>query len=404
MNNNTIHILYMKTNKLYFSALLAVGMAVTGCSSDEPAKLLGVVPEMPLTEVQSRTAGEVANINESLFIGSNRAAEADENVVCSPLAALQLVTMHTLLDGKMTDPLLHFLGCTDIDALNELNRQYIETLPTLDPMVSFSQDNRVWIAEEDANPEAAATLRNIYQATVFEHSKAHPADPSKFYKASIWMYIANDVKADEMETSYQCDINFSAEWAKTFDKADTRRKTFTLTDGTTVEVPIMQSEQSGRYFVNDKFQAASIDFGNGAYEAIFVLPHESGTQKLNELIDSGIDELLTSEMTSFKLNIQIPRIAIGSLYKKTDVVVKAYDEEMENLNLGHISTALTLNESGAKIIASDNIVGYIDSGTKTFSATRPFLLFIRLKQTGICVLEAKVLRPYTKEASELDRI
>lgn len=394
----------MNTNKFYLSAVLVVGMAVTGCNSDEPAKSSGVVPQLPLTEVQSRTAGEVANINESLFIGNNRSAEEGENVVCSPISALQLITMHTLVDEKTTDPLLHFLGCSNIDDLNQLNRQYIETLPSLDPMVSYQKDFRVWIAEDDANPKAASMLRDIYRASVFEHSKAHPADPSKFFPGIMWGYLHNNVIADDLETTYLCNLAFSAEWTEKFDEKATRREGFTLADGTTVTVPVMHGEQTGRYMINDSFETIALDFGNGAYEAIFVKPHEKGVKALDNLIEREVNEILTSKMDTLQLKLAIPRLALTSPYKKTDVIIKAYDSENENLKLGEISTILELNEKGAKIIGTDNLVGYISPGKKEFSATRSFLLFIRLKQTGICVLEAKVLRPYTKESSELDRI
>ena len=135
----------IKSLLIAFAALMAVMLAA--CSSDEP----GGAPEeeipepaftdLELSEAESRANAGLEEFN-TRFFQSAVAANPGKNIAVSPLgASMMLSLMANIVDDELRGRILTALGSDDLEALNTLNRRYMDVLPTLDPSVTMTIAN-----------------------------------------------------------------------------------------------------------------------------------------------------------------------------------------------------------------------------------------------------------------------
>lgn len=386
---------------------LGAGMILCGCSSDEPS---GTTPATPptieLSAAQSRAAADMEAFNLNIFRFTNSTKEPGDVVVCSPVQTLIAYSMFSYM-GQSPEVLHGLIGCDDQEALNELSHTYLTTLPTLDPKVK-NDFASLWVRPQGyINDEIEQTLRDYYGAEVMEfdpenlwneYREAFIARLSAWHEAQNcdgWFFGAlgyEKVRETVYFTNY-----FEGEWAQEFDESKTVPAKFDRLDGRTLDMQLMHNEEMpGRYMQTDTYAAAAIDLGAGAYEAIFVLPHEKTLEALNMLIDSpALEELFSAKMNSTILDISLPRT---DCYGHTILAETNPENGVKEYLASPIYSSIEFTEKGAKSTTrnatsgADNHITWLPGAT-IFTIDRPYLAFIRLKQTGICVAAAKVTIP-----------
>ncbi len=70
---------------------------------------------------------------------------------------------------------------------------------------------------------------------------------------------------------------FKGDWANKFDKKLTTKRTFTLADGKTVEVPMMSQSGHFDYLDGENFKAVSIPYANKRFSMLLFLPESKTT-------------------------------------------------------------------------------------------------------------------------------
>lgn len=113
-------------------------------------------------------------------------------------------------------------------------------------------------------------------------------------------------------------IYFESAWSDEWHINTDNKESFTLTDGTTKELPLMYNGGDS-YFENDKATAFSSRYVNGL-EFIGILPKESGEFTLESL---DIPSLLESETWDYDVSAVMPRFAFDTAFGLKDALSAA---------------------------------------------------------------------------------
>jgi serpin B len=211
-------------------------------------------------------------------------------------------------------------------------------------------------------------------------------------------------------------IYFKGDWTYQFDPNDTKDEDFTLLDGSTKQVPMMNMQDvSFPYYANEDFQAVDLAYGDSLFSMTIILPRD-GTD-----IDTIIEGLNTNQweewigqfhhtslesfrMPKFKLEYEIKLndvlTALGMGIAFNDALAdfsRMYHKEQVGLNL-FISevkhkTFIEVNEEGTEAAAVTSVEMAYTSVGPYMIVNRPFIFAIRERFSGTILFIGKIVDP-----------
>jgi serpin B len=195
-------------------------------------------------------------------------------------------------------------------------------------------------------------------------------------------------------------LYFKGVWQYQFDKTLTQNETFHNFDGTQTQVPMMNETISANYFANTQFEVVELPYGNGAFSMVVVLPKNgvSVDDVINSFTPDTWQTLLSSMNTVDKITVKLPRFKTE--YKRKlndDLKALGMTSMFSNANLSEINpdedlyvsmvlqkTFAEVNEEGTEA-AAVTVIGIETTSVPeplVFEANRPFLYFIKERNTG----------------------
>ncbi|MCH5222274.1 MAG: hypothetical protein J1F05_08145 [Muribaculaceae bacterium] len=274
----------------HFIYSLLIGFAVMSCSeggaAGDPEEIEPpeVVEEevVEFTESDNVIAGQMKSFNVEFFKAVNKVAKEDENVLVSPLSASILLSMLANATNQETSAeILDVLGCKDLNALNVLSHKYLTLLPEIDGTTTMCFANSVWYQKGySLNTTFQKVLADYFDAETFSR-QLQTNDPVVIKEVNDWVSdktegLIPSIIKDLPETSLAIFINaqyFKGAWANPFDADETEKKEFYGVDDTTT-VDMMYKSGMQHYCETDLYKGVMMEFGNGAFEAVMILPNE----------------------------------------------------------------------------------------------------------------------------------
>jgi serine protease inhibitor len=262
---------------------LAAGLGVGACGEGPTA------PE-PITQLPR----DLSSVEAQVIDGSNafafdllrevRAANPDSaNTFLSPLSASMALGMAaTGAGGDTWTQMRDALGFAGLDetAINEAYRDLAALLLDLDPAVEFGLGNAAWVDEVTLLPDYVDRLETYFGAEVGELDFD---DPGAADVMNAWVDDVTNGRISKLLDQADPDavlylinaIYFKADWVSRFDEDRTRDATFSLADGGTATVDMMEGELGYRTLNAgrpDLVQAVELPYGGDAFAAVAVLP------------------------------------------------------------------------------------------------------------------------------------
>lgn len=248
-------------------------------------------------------------------------------------------------------------------------------------------------------PEAA---RSSINSTIADDTKKHITDllPLGSITPTTRLVLTNA-------------IYFKGKWATTIDPSNTKKRDFTLSDGSTIQCPTMYTQAEYPLYQGNDYQALQMDYQGNTLSLLIMLPNEGTTlqqleQRLSpELYQATLDGLSTDGkvkvyLPKFKINTSITLkqtlcnmgmpiafgggadfsgmsgakdLCIGNVYHK------AFIEVSEEGTTAAAATAATMIRKSAM------------ERNKIFRADRPFLFVLKDNASGTILFMGKVERP-----------
>jgi serpin B len=212
-------------------------------------------------------------------------------------------------------------------------------------------------------------------------------------------------------------IYFYGSWMFSFEESNTMDDTFTLLDGSTVIVPMMNQVHSFPYLEGDGFQAVEIPYYGQDTAMLIILPDAGNFDDFQDSLDTQQFDAIRESFGYQELNLFLPRFEFEtnvslSSYLKAMGMTDAYDDQ-----LADFSGMYHRDQAGQNLFITDALhkayIGVDESGTEAAAATaiimgvtsapigpppelridRPFIYAIYDRETGSILFLGQVMNP-----------
>lgn len=224
--------------------------------------------------------------------------DEDGNIFVSPTSLfIALAMIYNGADGetkKEMEKVLHLQGLNP-DDLNKANASLMTKLNEKTDQIQLSIANSMWLNEKyDFQDDFASKNQNYFNAKLEEFDITDPQTPKMI---NDWVKQETNGKIDKIIENKLSDdlvailmnaIYFKGNWSHPFDASLTEERSFTIEDGSTKELSLMELHADLFYMENDLFQAVSLPYGEEESMSMKVfLPKESvGIEELERKVTS----------------------------------------------------------------------------------------------------------------------
>ncbi len=290
------------------------------------------------------------------------------------------------------------------------------SLQNVDPNVQVLIANSLWAQQGFfLKPEFLQTNQEYYQANVTELDLINPQSLSII---NNWVSQKTQGKIEKIVDKIRPDevlflinaIYFKGNWKTPFDKSKTANKTFSLSDGSSKQHPMMCQTAVYGYYETDKFEAVSLPYGKeGSLSMYIFLP------RLNSNLETFLQQLTPENWNKWmqefrKTNciIEIPRfkmeykvelkstliaLGMGGIFdiSKADFSRMTTDNNVAVDSVKH-KTFVEVNEEGTEAAAVTSIE--LPRGLSfQMNVNRPFFCAIRDHTTGTILFMGTIVDP-----------
>lgn len=302
-----------------------------------------------LKNTEATEKEDVVSVEDSLWHFSYALFDQNieqKNPVLSPVSAYLALGMVEL--GAKEDTLTEFELVLGKDA-QEISKNLLEIMPTW--LQDTKGDNALELANSawlDTDLEAEQTWLNdvgsLYMAEIFQtelSSNAARKDINDWVEKHTHSLIKNFLTKNLEATTQMVLCNtvyFKGEWKHKFDEPQTRKRTFSLEDGTTKEVEMMQGKEWNLpYFQSEDAQGVILKYRDGSMGLVALKPENGKTvremyenltqQKLEALLDDAKETLVNIRLPKFEIEMDVK---LNESLKQMGLQ-KVFDENMANL-------------------------------------------------------------------------
>jgi serpin B len=206
-------------------------------------------------------------------------------------------------------------------------------------------------------------------------------------------------------------IYFNAAWKYPFETASTKDGTFTLSDGSTVTVPMMHNAPEMQYGEGAGYQAVSMPYDGDELSMIFLLPEQGTLADFEASLDAAKLGGIVGGMTTHQVDITMPKFKFEYELglKKTlesmgmEVAFQSGVADFTGINSQgkpYIQDVLHkafigVNEAGTEAAAATAVIIGDESAPEpaAIALDRPFLFVIRDDATGSLLFVGRVADP-----------
>ena len=401
-----------------------MGIFFTGCENnpDESTPQGEKIINNLLLNPTSETVIEATNkFGFKIFKEIHDDAKADENLFISPTSislALSMTYNGAVGETKDSIALVLQMSGIDPDELNQINKDLIAGLTTMDNMVELSIANSIWYRQDvPVKTEFKNTNQEYYDAEI---EALDFSDPATKDIINSWVEEKTNDKIKDLVSRVEPyhvmflinAIYFNGTWKKEFNKENTYTASFHVNNQKDVNVDMMQLEDTVNYAQTDLYNAIELDYGNGNYSMVVLLPGEQ--YAADEIIDNLTPESwnnLMDDMHKEKVDVHMPKFKFEYEKELNDVLIRmgmgiafglgpvdfsgiadGYDLAIDYVK--HKSF-VDVNEEGTEAAAATVVVIFESASPDEiiFNANKPFVFAIREKNTGALVFIGKVSDP-----------
>jgi serpin B len=206
-------------------------------------------------------------------------------------------------------------------------------------------------------------------------------------------------------------IYFNASWQVPFNEEATGNGTFTLLDGSQVEVDMMHQMHSFNYVQGEGYQAIELPYENGQLSMLILLPDEGRFASFEDALDSALVGEVIAGLYSQNLILSLPKFQFDSSFGLNQALSslgmqQAFTDSADfsgitgnrDLFISDVihKAYVSVNEAGTEAAAASAVI-MVASGMPsepiTLSVNRPFIFLIRDIPTGSILFVGRVVNP-----------
>ena len=401
--------------KKHNAILLMFALLFSACSSDDKGEnnvrkdiVLGI-HDIGIVNTQINSTFDMLRYFD--------ACSDEPNFMVSPLSIqFALGMLANGAQGKTLDEITTVLGCNSIGDLNTLNKRLLSELPKADKKTSLYIANSVWLNDGfNVLPSYSRSVADFYRANAATIDLSTEEAVKKINK---WCSSNTDGMIPKVISSPYTDeatfiilnaLYFKSEWQHPFKTENTVSKDFNNADGTVSKVPTMCKNENMYYFKAEKYELARMNYGNGAYAMILLLPSKdtplgealqaldsyawSAWKKDRIIRDCKLEMPKFNITTHLELDEYFKSIGLGEVYDGEKADLSAMSDRNTHLAKSEQFTTIEVDEKGTVATSVTKFVGgdtdiYFEE--VEFHIDRPFAFIIEETSTGAILFTGRI--------------
>ena len=214
-------------------------------------------------------------------------------------------------------------------------------------------------------------------------------------------------------------IYFNASWTYPFHEVDTRKYSFQLLDGGSVDVPMMRTSEDFGYAAGDGHQAVDLPYAGDELSMTVLLPDEGRFREFEESLDAALAERIIEGLWFRRVTLDLPRFEFESEFRlgetlKSMGMPDAFDSaasdfsgmdgrsclagDPECLFIREVvhKAFVSVDEAGTEAAAATAVMMQAESAPPdpvSVTVDRPFIFLIRDRETGAVLFVGRVEVP-----------
>lgn len=402
----------MKSVKIATMMLLA--MVLPACSDNDDGdgeNNLQPRVEITLTRSESVTMTKQNNLGFKMLktVMDN---STNTNVAISPYSMSQTLAMLANgAKGEVLNEIVTLLSDagTSIDEINGYYKKLNEGIAKTDKTTKIEMVNGLWAAKGIQFVPDFEKVNSTYYGAIVQSFDRY-GDVVSYYKKNTSDNISSAVAEalKNMTDEYVKDFSlnnttyFKGIWKNKFNVENTSSQPFYGETGAGVAKMMSRSLRCPLY-VGRCCEAVQLDYGNGAFSMMVVLPNEGSSvnEALAELCEDGFDAM-TCQDNAF-VALKLPRFGYEGNINMLDVLTTLGIKHLKTGNYTGINGGadvvddvnqymkVTVDEEGTVVKTSTTITGNIIAPMpdKQFEVNRPFIWVIKENTTGTILFAGK---------------
>ena len=382
------------------------------------SKAAAMTPPNNQSDVDARLVAANTKFGFNLFNTLSK-EQPNKNIFISPTSvALALSMTYNGVSGETKQEMtkvLEFTGMTP-QQINAANQALQNSFQKADPNVQVLIANSLWAQQGfSLKPEFMQTNQKYYNANLTELDFSNPQALSII---NNWVSQKTQGKIDKIVDKISPGgvlflinaIYFKGNWQTPFDKSQTANKTFSLTDGSSKQHPMMSQKGNFGYYETDQFQAVSLPYGKeGALAMYIFLPNSNSNlptflqqltlENWNKWMQEFANRNGTIEIPRFKIEYEVELentlTALGMagfFYSSKADFSPMTDNDVAVDSVKH-KTFVEVNEEGTEAAAVTS-TGLTRSGSPfQMNVNRPFFSAIQDQSTGTILFMGTIVDP-----------
>jgi serpin B len=402
------------------SLFISLGILIfVGCQNDhEP-----VVVKEEFTLKSLELIEQTDAFGWELFKTMNGEADEGKNLVISPLSITQCFGMAINgATGENLEEMLDVFGHDNTNGMNEAYKNIRGALSTADPKVTLGIANSAWYRQDFAiKAPFFEALSQYYEAKITGLDFSDEAGSKK--AMNDWVNLNTKRKIPTIIDEITDDnilflinaVYFYGNWSNKFDVAKTTDAPFYLSDGSNVQVKMMEREWDYEIANGENFTALRAPYTNGSFAMTILLPDEgiAAVDVVNGLNTEVWNQIRTTQPTR-KMKFFLPRFKTACSYDlipslQTLGMNLAFSDNTGFHNIAEApivisevkhKTFIEVDEKGTEAAAVTSIGFELTSmppQATEFRVDRPFVFVISEKASGAVLFAGKIENPLLAE-------
>jgi serpin B len=207
-------------------------------------------------------------------------------------------------------------------------------------------------------------------------------------------------------------IYFKAAWQNQFEKDNTEDASFTLLDGSQVDVPTMHQSEGMNYAAGDGWQAVELTYEGGRQSMLILLPAEGQFEAFEASLNAVQVEEILNGMTWASVDLSLPKFSFESSFEldgllaemgmpsafspgQADFSGMTAEQELYISAILH-KAFVDVNEEGTEAAAATAVMVRVTSlpiDPVQMQVDHPFIFMIRDSETGSILFTGRVVNP-----------
>jgi len=277
------------------------------------------------TVANAQNASEAVN-SFAFDLYRNLKVDGNENLVYSPFSILPAFGMVTIGAKSETQKQLNatFHFGNDVRIHRNLGVLQRDISSSTSDAITISVANKAWL-QTDYNILSGyrRNLKKLYRTSLYKVDfKSNPESSRQTINTAIEhdtkQYIKNLLPQGSIDNLTRLVLTnavyFKAAWLYPFNPENTNTGTFTLLDGTQVQVPMMHSSNTLKAYVSDDVQLVELPYEGGTYSMVVVMPKAGSMEAFEQTLTLESLQNLLGQMQRASVTLSMSKFKFEAAF------------------------------------------------------------------------------------------